>query len=127
MEREGTQAQKDKQAISYLNLHFACLACTALTILSSSCIICMQELMLTRRQNAKSQARKDARAFKELDTTLQVLGINGKQAAVEPTGNDLQASRKIQRVVSEASRYILHCSLKLSCHGVNGNSCIALF
>ncbi|KAL0044448.1 hypothetical protein WJX82_007178 [Trebouxia sp. C0006] len=74
MEREGTQAQKDKQ-----------------------------ELMLTRRQNAKSQARKDARAFKELDTTLQVLGINGKQAAVEPTGNDLQASRKIQRAVSEAS------------------------
>ncbi len=64
----------------------------------------MQELMLARRQNAKSQARKDARAFKELDTTLQVLGINGKQAAVEPTGNDQQASRKIQRAVSEASR-----------------------
>ena len=104
MEREGTQAQKDKQAISNLTLHFACLACTAPPMLSSSCATCMQELMLTRRQNAKSQARKDARAFKELDTTLQVLGINGKQAAVEPTGNDLQVSRKIQRAVSEASR-----------------------
>ena len=104
MEREGTQAQKDKQVFSYLTLAFACLACTAPTVLSSSRIIFMQELMLTRRQNAKSQARKDARAFKELDTTLQVLGINGKQAAVEPTGNDLQASRKIQRAVSEASR-----------------------
>lgn len=104
MEREGTQAQKDKQAIFHLTLHLACLACTAPTKLSRSCTTCMQELMLTRRQNAKSQARKDARAFKELDTTLQVLGINGKQAAVEPTGNDLQASRKIQRAVSEASR-----------------------
>jgi hypothetical protein len=104
MEREGTQAQKDKQVFSYLTLAFACLACTAPTVLSSSRIIFMQELMLTRRQNAKSQARKDARAFKELDTTLQVLGINGKQAAVEPTGNDLQTSRKIQRAVSEASR-----------------------
>ena len=104
MEREGTQAQKDKQAICSLTLHFACLACTARTMLSSSCDIRMQELMLTRRQNAKSQARKDARAFKELDTTLQVLGINGKQAAVEPTGNALQVSRKIQRAASEASR-----------------------
>lgn len=60
--------------------------------------------MLNRRQNAKSQARKDARAFKELDTTLQVLGINGKQGAVEPAGADLNVSRKVQRPVSEASR-----------------------
>ncbi len=57
--------------------------------------------MLNRRQNAKSQARKEARAFKELDTTLQVLGINGKQVAAEPTG---EATRKIQRAASEASR-----------------------
>ena len=60
--------------------------------------------MLNRRQNAKAQARKNARAFKELDTTLQVLGINGKQAAVEPSGADLLPSRKVQRAVSEASR-----------------------
>ena len=60
--------------------------------------------MLNRRQNAKAQARKNARAFKELDTTLQVLGINGKQAAVEPSGADLLASRKVHRAVSEASR-----------------------
>lgn len=60
--------------------------------------------MLNRRQNAKAQARKNARAFKELDTTLQVLGINGKQAALEAAGTDLQASRKVQKAVSEASR-----------------------
>lgn len=60
--------------------------------------------MLNRRQNARAQARKNARAFKELDTTLQVLGINGKQAAVEPSGADLLASRRVQRAVSEASR-----------------------
>ena len=62
--------------------------------------------MLNRRQNAKAQARKNARAFKELDTTLQVLGINGKQAAAEPSSSDLLISRKIQRAVSEASRYV---------------------
>lgn len=62
--------------------------------------------MLNRRQNAKAQARKNARAFKELDTTLQVLGINGKQAAAEPSGSDLLVSRKIQRAVSEASRLV---------------------
>ena len=69
--------------------------------------------MLNRRQNAKAQARKNARAFKELDTTLQVLGINGKLAAVEPSGADLLAPRKVQRAVSEASRLaqkILCCS-----------------
>ena len=68
--------------------------------------------MLNRRQNAKAQARKNARAFKELDTTLQVLGINGKQAAVEPSGADLLASRKVQRAVSEASRspFFLFCA-----------------
>lgn len=62
--------------------------------------------MLNRRQNAKAQARKNARAFKELDTTLQVLGINGKQAAVDPSGADLLASRTVQRAVSEASRLV---------------------
>ena len=59
--------------------------------------------MLNRRQNAKAQARKSARAFKELDTTLQVLGI-GKQAAAEPTDAELQAPRPVHRTVSEASR-----------------------
>lgn len=69
--------------------------------------------MLNRRQSAKAQARKNARAFKELDTTLQVLGINGKQAAVEPSGADLLALRKVQRAVSEASRLVKIFCLQL--------------
>lgn len=73
--------------------------------------------MLSRRQNAKAQARKDARAFKELDTTCQVLGINGKQASAEPAGADAQALHTMQRAVSEASRCALHCDCKLYCYG----------
>ncbi|KAL3148740.1 hypothetical protein ABBQ38_014151 [Trebouxia sp. C0009 RCD-2024] len=97
-EKEGTQAQKNKQ-VSFCKA-LACLL--HVDRIFNGCLI-VQELMLNRRQNAKAQARKNARAFKELDTTLQVLGINGKQAAAEPSGSDLLASRKIQRPVSEAS------------------------
>ena len=67
--------------------------------------------MLNRRQNAKAQARKNARAFKELDTTLQVLGINGKQASVESSRADLLLSRKGQGAPSEASRLAHVCPI----------------
>ena len=60
--------------------------------------------MLNRRQNGKAQARKNARAFKELDTTLQVLGINNKQAPAEAPDSGHRASRKAHRTISEASR-----------------------
>lgn len=69
--------------------------------------------MLNRRQNAKAQARKNARAFKELDTTLQVLGINGKQAAVESSRADALLLRKGQGTPSEASRLAQVCPIKL--------------
>lgn len=95
------------------------LACTSYQRLAeslTSLLAWIQELMLSRRQNAKAQARKDARAFKELDTTCQVLGINGKQASAEPAGADAQALHIMQRAVSEASRCALHCNCKIYSH-----------
>lgn len=106
VENEGTQAQKNKQVSFQLSTK----AHARLLILFIGTVaVYLQELMLNRRQNAKAQARKNARAFKELDTTLQVLGINGKQAAVE--SSDLLLSRKGQRAPSEASRLAQVCPI----------------
>ena len=110
MEREGTQAQKNKQAI------FLSFSLQDLSQELNLIVAWIQDLMLSRRQNAKAQARKDARAFKELDTTCQVLGINGKQTAMEPAGADAQALHSMQRAVSEASRCALQCNCKLYSH-----------
>ena len=117
LEKDGTQAQKNKQ----VKLHTSSPLLHAVdTVYLSVCLVpnlsaLSQELMLNRRQNAKAQARKNARAFKELDTTLQVLGINGKQAALEAPAADLQASRKAQKAVSEASRSVrLPCTIAFS-------------
>lgn len=55
---------------------------------------------MQRRQCAKAQARKQARAFKCLDTTVQVLGINAKQEA--PSVSKAAADKL--KILSAASR-----------------------
>lgn len=61
-----------------------------------------------RRQCAKAQARKQARAFKSLDTTVHVLGIQAKQGEQEghkAAAEGTRAAAKLHKVLSVASRY----------------------
>lgn len=64
-----------------------------------------------RRQCAKAQARKQARAFKSLDTTVHVLGIQAKQGEQDGAGEPVEGSRaaaKLHQVLSVASRCRQH-------------------
>ena len=66
--------------------------------------MCVQQDNMQRRQCAKAQARKQARAFKCLDTTVQVLGINAKQGSQEAAADSSKAAVDKLKMLSAASR-----------------------
>lgn len=78
-----------------------------------TCVIASLQDVNQRRQCAKAQARKQARAFKSLDTTVHVLGIHAKQGEQEGAGEPAEGSRaaaKLHQVLSVASRSVQQAS-----------------